>query len=406
MPAVAFVAPHLLEASVRFIDAAARLEGVRLGLVTSEPLEALPPQLRQSLSAHWRVDDAMDPRQIAEAVRGLSSQIGRVERLMGILEQLQVPLAQVRESLGITGMDATEAHSFRDKSTMKDVLRAAGIPVARHRLVGSPDDAMGFASEVGFPIVVKPPAGAGARSTYRLDDAEHLRRWLEAEPPSPGHVALLEEFLSGEEFTFDSVTIGGRVIWHSIASYLPPPLEVLRNPWMQWVVVLPREIGGPEFDPIRQVGPAALRALGMHMGLSHMEWFRRSDGSIAVSEVGARPPGAQLSLMLGYAHDVDMHAEWARMMIYDTFDPPPRRWSVGTAYLRGQGVGRVSAVHGVEALQRDLGDLVIEAKLPQVGQAPSGSYEGEGFVIVRHRETPVVQEALQRIVNDLRVELA
>lgn len=406
MPAVTFVAPYLLEASVRFIDAAARLDGVRLGLITNEPVDALPPRLRQSLAAHWRVQDAGDPSQIAEGVRGLSSQIGRVERIMGILEQLQVPLAQVREWLGITGMDATEAHNFRDKSTMKDALRSAGIPVARHRLVGSPEEAMAFARDVGFPLVVKPPAGAGARSTYRLDGEEHLRRWLEAEPPSPGHVALLEEFLQGEEFTFDSVTVAGRVIWHSIARYHPAPLEVLRNPWMQWAVVLPRDISGGEFDPIRQVAPEALRALGLHTGLSHMEWFRRPDGSIAVSEVGARPPGAQLSLMLGYAHDIDLHAEWAKLMIYDTFDPPSRRWAVGTAYLRGQGVGRVADISGVQLLQRELGHLVVEAKLPQIGQAPSGSYEGEGFVIVRDRDTDVVDAALQRIISELRVELA
>jgi hypothetical protein len=62
-------------------------------------------------------------------------------------------------------------------------------------------------------------------------------------------------------------------------------------------------------------------------------------------------------------------------------------------------------VHGLDALQHELGPLVVEARLPQPGQMPSGTYEGEGYVIVRHEDTAVVTEALQRLVSGLRVEL-
>ena len=43
---------------------------------------------------------------------------------------------------------------------------------------------------------------------------------------------------------------------------------------------------------------------------------------------------------------------------------------------------------------------------PQQGQPPSDSYEGDGYIIVRHPDTDVVQEALQEIVSTIRVELA
>ncbi|MDQ3432637.1 MAG: hypothetical protein M3467_10560, partial [Actinomycetota bacterium] len=156
MRAAAFVAPYLLETTARFIDAAARLPGVRLGLVTQEPLDRLPAQLRSSLAAHWRVDDALDPDQIAAAVRGLQRQLGPVERLVAALEQLQVPLAEVREALHIPGMDAETAHNFRDKGRMKDVLRAAGVPCARHALVTDVAGAVAFLDDVGYPVVAKP----------------------------------------------------------------------------------------------------------------------------------------------------------------------------------------------------------------------------------------------------------
>src|SRR4051795_8013415 len=91
MVVAAFVAPYLLEATARFVRVAAELPGVRIGLVTCEPVDRIPPDLRERLAAHWRVDDALDPRQLAWAVSGLAGQLGRVERLGGALGALAVP---------------------------------------------------------------------------------------------------------------------------------------------------------------------------------------------------------------------------------------------------------------------------------------------------------------------------
>src|SRR5436190_20599750 len=332
MTVVAFAAPYLLDATMRFAEAAARLPGVELALITCEPAERVPEPLRGSLAAHWRIDDPLDTGQIARAVAAVSEHVGPVQRLIGVFEHLQVPLAQAREHLGIPGMDAATARNFRDKAQMKTVLRAAGVPCARHRLADSAAAAAGFAAEAGFPLVVKPPAGSGAKSTFRLDDPDDLKAWLDMAPPAPDRPALIEEFPTGEEGSYDSVMTGGQIVWDSVSDYLPTPLEVLRNPWMQWMVLLPRHIGGPEYDGIRTAAPAALRALGLRSGLTHMEWFRRPDGTVAVSEVGARPPGAQITSMLCYAHDFDLYSAWARLMTDGTFDPAERRWSAGTAY--------------------------------------------------------------------------
>ncbi len=401
----AFVAPFLMPATARFVMTAAQLPGVRLGLVTTAAAEQVPADLARHLAGHWRVDDALDPRQITDAVRGLSRQLGPVERLVGALEQLQVPLAHAREALGIPGLDVETARNVRDKARMKEVLAAAGVPCARHQLVRDPGEALAFAARVGFPLVAKPPAGAGAQATYRLDDEGALRSWLSALPPRPEVPGLLEEFLVGEEHTFDSVQVGGATVWASVSDYRPSPLEVLRTPWIQWTVLLPREVDGPRYAEIAEVGPAAVRALGVRDGLTHMEWFRRPDGSVAVSEVGARPPGAQLATMLGYVHDVDFFRMWCELVILDRFEAPPRRYAAGCAYLRGQGRGRVRAVHGVEEVQRRLGHLVVEARLPEPGQPASSSYEGEGYVIVRDPDTGVVRDALDQIVDGIRVEL-
>ncbi len=401
-----FVAPFFLETTLRFVAGAASLPGLRLSLISQDPSERLPPRLKASLAAHWRVDDALDAGQLAMAARALCRKLGPASRMIGPLEQLQVPLAQAREALGMDGLSPLAANNFRDKSQMKDVLNAADVPCARHILAETADQAVAFAKRAGFPMVAKPPAGAGGKRTFRINSADELGTMLHRYPPSRYNPTLLEEFVTGEEHSFDSVMINGQPVWWSVSRYLPSPLEVLENPWIQWTVFLPRDVSGPEFEPIRSAGFRALQALGMTTGLSHMEWFRLKNGRIAISEVGARPPGAQITSLLSWAHDIDFYRAWPRLMIFDDFDPPPRRYAVGAAYFRGQGRGRVKTIHGLDEAQKRYGHMVVESRLPRAGQSPSDSYEGDGFVILRHPDSDAIEDALHKIVQLVRVELA
>src|SRR5436189_77225 len=307
VPVALFAAPILSENAARMIAAIVGLPGVRVGVISQAPLEDLPVPLRSQV-AHWRVVDVLDTAQLLDAVGQLEQRIGRVARLLGAYGQLQVPLAEVRERRKIAGMGAEAARNFRDKARMKSLLRDAGLPCARHRLVTGDAEARAFAREIGFPLIVKPPAGAGAQATTRVDGLDALRIAVEAATPGPDRPVLLEEYVTGDEHSFETVSVGGR-------------------------------------------------------------------------------------------------AAWARLMLFEEFAAPPRRYAVGAAYLRGQGSGRVKAIHGLDQVQHDIGSLVVDAKLPTAGQSPTGSYEGEGFIILRHTETAVVQQALQRLIATVRVEL-
>jgi formate-dependent phosphoribosylglycinamide formyltransferase (GAR transformylase) len=350
------------------------------------------------------VGNALDTRELWAGVEALRRRHGPPHRILGILENLQVQLAAVRGHYGLPGDDVAAAERFRDKALMKDALRAIGVPCARHRRLHSEHDAWAFASEIGFPIVLKPTAGAGCKATYEIKDADSLRIAMQEIRPSPQRDVLAEEFLDGREYSFETICLRGTPVFHSIGRYFPGPLEVTRTPWIQWVCVLPRDISGPWFDGIRQIGFHAVQKLGMNSGMTHMEWFRRSDGSLAVGEIAMRPPGAQFVTLMSYAHDADMYRAWARAAVDDAFDGPfERTYAVGIAYLRGQGEGRVAAVEGLDRAQEKVGGLVVETKLPIVGAPKNSSYEGDGYVIVRHPDDDVVLAAMKTIVETVQV---
>ena len=405
-----FVAPFALPSTLKFLRAAALLPDTTFSVVAQEPaasfMGALDHEVRGRIAEFVQLEDCHDADQLEGALRRIAGNTGQgVTALVGILEPLQEALAQVRERLQIRGMDRAEAGRFRDKSVMKDALRAHDLPCARHYLATDAAGALEFARGT-MPLVAKPPSGAGARDTFRVDDVSQLESWLRSHPPKPSQPLLLEEFVQGREFSFDSVSVGGRHLFHSISEYSPTPLQVMESPWIQWTVMLPREIEVPEYAPILSAGPRALDALGMVTGMTHMEWFRRSDGSIAISEVAARPPGAQFTSLISYAHDRDFYRVWAEVSILEDFTPPPRQFATGAAYLRGQGAGRVARVAGIERANQELGDLVVESQLPRPGQPKASSYEGEGFIILRHEDTERVRDGLRRAVEILQVELS
>ncbi len=401
---VVFAAPFPLETTMRFARAAARLDDVRLLGLVQEP----PGGAEAGLFADViRVADGLDEKQLTDAARILRSRHGEIHRVIGILEPLQVQLAGVRRALRVPGTDPDTADRFRDKARMKDELRRHGLPCARHRLIRTWQDAEALVAEVGLPVVLKPPAGMGCKATWRVNSVDELRAALTALHASPENPALAEEFLRGREYSFETITVDGEVRFASFSRYFPSPLEVTETPWIQWVVVFPRVIDGPEFDDARELGERAVKALGLETGFTHMEWFRRDDGSLAIGEIAARPPGAHMVLANSYVHDADMYRAWARAVIDGAFDGPfERSHAVGVAYLRGVGRGRVQRVTGVERAHQLVGHLVAEARLPSRGTPRSDSYEGDGYVIVRDPDTDIVKAAMKTVIETIQIEYA
>ncbi len=386
---------------MRFARAASRLQNIRfLGLVHTPP----GGDDAKMYDDVVRITNPMDTKELIEGVAELKRRHGQPYRIIGILEAMMVQLAEVRAAFGVEGTQPRVADLFREKARMKEALSAAGLPVARNRLCRSLQEARAFAQEVGLPIVIKPPAGMGAKSTFRIRSQAQLLKTCASMGLGPNRPLLCEEFLRGREFSFETITVNGDVRMHSISHYLPSCLEAVENPWIQWCCMLPRDISGSEYDGIRKVGFAAVKALGLRDGMTHMEWFQRPDGSLAIGEIAQRPPGANISIMNAYAYDFDLYRAWARAVVDNAFDGPyERKYAVGTAFLRGMGRGRVASVNGIHEVHEAVGKYICEAKLPTLGAPKSDSYEGEGYIVVRDPNTDVVKKLLKKIIETVRV---
>jgi hypothetical protein len=412
MPHVVFVAPHFLENTNRYVSAFAALDGVTLSVVSEDAESAIPAAVRARVARHYKVEQCLDPHALTAAVRWLSGSVGRVDRLAGAMEQLQIPMAEVRDALDIEGIRSDVARNFRDKDRMKEVLRAHAVPVARSALTSSPAELRAFIEQVGFPVILKPQAGLGARATYRIasvDDLSALTR--QGVVPSEALPLQAEEFVRAREHTCETVTIRGVPVWRSGTRYFPTPLEVLETPWVQYCVLLPREEVDTAWTRFHPINDAALAALFGPSGnsaagtaLTHMEWFLCADGTALVNEVGVRPPGVGIMPLMGLAHETNFFADWAELVAFDRFTPRARRWAAGAAFFRGQGSGhRIVHVDGIDEAVAAAGDALVELRTPKVGQPRAEGYEGEGWATVRHATTEGAQDALRALIERVQV---
>ncbi|MDI5963974.1 hypothetical protein POF50_012045 [Streptomyces sp. SL13] len=217
--------------------------------------------------------------------------------------------AFLRDLLGLPGAGLGEAVRFTDKTLMKRLLAAAGLPVAANTRVASLDAVPAAAELIGWPVVVKPAAGGGTENVWRADGPAHLER-LAAE----GHLAplsacgslVVEAFVDVRtEYHCDALHVGGREVYAHVGRYPAPLLAGLGATGGTTLL--------PDTDPVAaavlDLHRASLRALGQTDGFTHGEFFGTPDG-LMVGEVAARPGGAGLPRALFHQYGIDVRA-WA-----------------------------------------------------------------------------------------------
>jgi biotin carboxylase len=288
---------------------------------------------------------------------------------------------------------------------MKQVLDAAGIRTPRHRRASTAREVRDSAEEVGFPVCVKPIAGAGSADTYRVGDEGELEQVLER----IGHVpeVSVEEFIEGEEYTFDTICAGGRILYHNVAWYRPRPLIARSEEWISPQTVSLRAIEAPQVAPGIEMGQAVLEALGFCTGFTHMEWFLKDDGEAVFGEIGARPPGARSVDIMNYASDVDVYTGWAEAVVHGRFSQEvERKYNAAVIFKRAQGEGHIRHIEGLEPLLRELGSAIVCVDLLPVG-APRRNWRAtlisDGYLIVRHHDLQTTMAMADRVGTDLQI---
>lgn len=395
---VIFVEPAFPNNQREFVRAL-HAAGANVIGIGERPVSQFSDELKSWLSDYVQIRSVVHEPSLLEAVKSIQERVW-VDRLEATIEAHIMAAAHVREATGIPGTSVKTAYLCRDKPAMKEVLRNAGVPCAQSTRAESAEDARNFAASVGYPLIIKPPAGAGAAGTYRVRNDAELEGVMQESGLADGHEVAIEEFIEGHEGFIDTVSIDGKVGHEFITHYYPNVLEAMRKRWISPQMIATNRIDEPGYEEVRAMTRNVIRILDIGTSATHMEWFYGPKG-LKFSEIGCRPPGVGQWDVYSAANEFDLYFEWACAIVHGkTSTQPSRRFSAGMIALRPEQDGRITGYSGVDEIGKRYGDCIVAAHLPEPGtrtQAVEAGYMANAWMRIRHPD----YDELRRIMNEV-----
>src|SRR5215471_16512448 len=396
---VVFVEPFFPNNQRQFARALAEVGATVIG-IGEYPTDALDDQLKGWLDHYERVPSVTDAGAMTAAVRWVQDKLW-VDRLEATIEAHTLPAAQVREACTIPGTSVHTAWLCRDKPSMKQALREAGVPTAASAEVHA------FAEQTGYPLILKPRSGAGALDTVRADDEAGLAHALGVFGGQGVESIAVAEFVEGHEGFYDTIAVNGQVALDFVSHYYPNVLEAMRTRWISPEFISTKRVDtAPEYGELRDMGRRVIAALGIGTSATHMEWFFGPKG-LKFSEIGCRPPGVGAWDLYSAGNDLDIYREWANAIVHGgTHSAPSRRYASGMVSVRPDRDGNITGYSGVDELNQQYGDWVIDAHLPGPGtptQPVEAGYMANAYVRMRHPDFDTLRGMLDAVGRTLHV---
>ena len=405
MKKVLFLSPAYPAEMPHFTRGLAEVGAAIVG-VGEGPKEMLPDMVRRALTNYIRVPSLFrEDEAFLEIMREITHAGVSFDRVETLWEPLVILAARIREALGVPGLTVKQVLPFRDKELMKRKLDKAGIRTPRHARATSEKQIRAAVEKIGYPIMIKPIAGAVSADTHRVDDA----RQLEAVIKAVRHIqeVSVEEFVEGREYTFDAICARGRLLYYNIAWYRPRPLIARTVQWISPQVVALRNPDAPELRAGLEMGKQVLEALEFEAGFTHMEWYLKEDGEVVFGEIGARVGGARLIDQMNYSNDCDLYRGWAEAVCHGRLtENIQRRHNVAIIFKRAQGEGRIQGIKGLGPYLARYGQHVAHLDLLPVGAHRRDWLQtlvSDGYAIVRHPDLASCLHMADRFGTDVQI---
>lgn len=198
------------------------------------------------------------------------------------------------EFIEADALAALEAEGFRlrpssaclalvqDKLVQKNTLRAAGLPTADYRNAESIEDVRAFASECGWPVVLKRRKlgydGKGNATVRTADELAGAWRRLS----DGGHRLFVEAYCPFEKELAVMVTRG-----EDGACAVYPVVDTVQRDHICHTVAAPARLPAAVAAEAARIGRAAVEAIGA-VGSVGVEMFLMADGRVLVNELAPR----------------------------------------------------------------------------------------------------------------------
>jgi hypothetical protein len=322
-----FISPNFPVFYFRFVQALKK-RGVTVLGIGDSPYWDLAPELKASIAEYYCAD-LTDYAAVLKGARYLEKKHGKIDYVESNNEWWLSLDARLREDLGVTtGFHPDEMKKIKAKSAMKACFNEGGAKTMRYVLVNGPEDlekALAFASEVGWPLFVKPDVGVGAADSYALKDEAALRSFLSKKLDE---TYIIEEYIDGFIVSFDGICDSNGDVVFCTSDHFPTPVsDVVIKHLDEYYYNNPFSLPFVDVDAasFERTGRAVVKAFGIRKRFFHIEFFvLQSDkpgfakkGEYVALECNMRPAGGNTPDLIDFANSVSCYDIYADVICYD-----------------------------------------------------------------------------------------
>ena len=266
-----------------------REEGVRVILVNSNPATIMTdPDFADATYIEpitWQVIESIiakeKPDAILPTLGGQTALNAAIDlHKNGILEKYNVELI---------GANFEAINKGEDRQIFKQLVLDAGADVAKSYIAHTVDEAVEYAEDLGYPLVIRPSfTMGGLGSGFAYDRSELIRMVTDGLHQSPTTEVLLEESILGwKEYELELMrdTSDNTVVVCSIENVDPVGVHTGDS-----ITVAPAlTLTDREYQNIRDIGIDIIRAVGVDTGGCNIQFaIDPADGRVIVIEMNPR----------------------------------------------------------------------------------------------------------------------
>lgn len=322
-------------------------------------------------------------------------------------------VATVATKLGLPCLHPDVASRATNKKSRITYLKNNAIPCADFRFVETTGQLEGAASEIGFPLVIKPVDNAGSRGVSLVSDETGLEHaYAEATRYSSEEGVLLEERLSGPEVSTESVVYKGEIHTFAFAdrNYVRPEVfsPYFIEDGINYPSTLPEDIRKAVYELVEKT----IRVLGIDFGAAKGDVII-DKGVPKIIEMAARTSGGWFGAgSIPAATGVNMLKPLLQMAVGDEPDldalKPTRNLGCAQRYIIPTEGGVVRAITGVEEAKFMPGVVMFSMFLPEIGSTirrATNHAERYGQIICTGATREEAIRRCEEAINTIRIEL-
>jgi biotin carboxylase len=345
-----------------------------------------------------------------------------LRRLHGVLEfdgvvsscdyYLPTVAAAVAE-LGLPGPGRDAVSAACDKASTRRVCGVAGVPGPQFAIAAEPAAIIEAADRIGYPVVVKPVDLCGGMFVRRVDDVDQLRSAIAEIAGFPvnarGQVrateVLVEGWLTGPEFSVETVTFGGKTTVVGITDKL-----VVGEPWfIEAGHMFPAMLDPSLKQRIAEVACAAITALGLDNTVAHTE-VKVTESGPQLVEVNPRPAGNRITELVRRVTGIDLAAVYVDIALGREPDLSASPTGVGSAAIAFLVPGKTGVLAGITGTQDWPHDpRIVDYDLAAPGKHVQAAHNNNGYLghaIVVDEQPGAAGESARALIGSLRVAYA